>query len=286
MDGRGRDRLDKREGARQCKVNKMAGLIAFRDVDHDARPQEFKQYLDRIARVESVRFYKSRVLDLLDLQPGQRVIEVGSGTGADSLAIATRLLPTGVVFECDRSGVLLQSRSAETLKVHRTQADVLQLPFKDGSADRCLADRVLQHVESPDHAVAEMARVTCSGGIVLICDTDWDTLVIDHPARDVTRAIVRHFSDSVTSGTVGRHLGGLLSSAGLNGVRVEGLTLTFQDAGAADQVLGFSQAALRAAEDGAIELEAAADWLQELEEVKQCGRFFAAVTGFAAYARK
>jgi hypothetical protein len=61
-----------------------------------------------------------------------------------------------------------------------------------------------------------MARVTRPGGRVVVFDFDWDTLIIDHPAKATTRTIVLSYSDAITNGWIGRQLPRLLKEQRLN----------------------------------------------------------------------
>lgn len=48
------------------------------------------------------------------------------------------------------------------------EADALALPFEDGAFDRVLASEILEHIRDDEAAIAEIARVTRSGGLVAI----------------------------------------------------------------------------------------------------------------------
>ena len=61
-------------------------------------------------------------------------------------------------------------------------------------------------VPHPDAVVRELVRVTRPGGALVVLDFDWDTLVIDHPDRELTRQIGRSTSDGIQHGQIGRQL--------------------------------------------------------------------------------
>lgn len=52
--------------------------------------------------------------------------------------------------------------------IERVQGDVTALPYRAGSFDAAVCSYVLQHLERPERAVAELARVVAPGGLVLI----------------------------------------------------------------------------------------------------------------------
>ena len=108
--------------------------------------------------------------------------------------------------------------------------DAHRLNFPDGTFDGCRAARVLQHLADPARAVTEMARVTRSGGRIVVGEPDWETLVLDAPDRALTRKILHFFCDSVIQqGWIGRQLPGLFKRVGLVEVAVEPQTLVLTD---------------------------------------------------------
>jgi ubiquinone/menaquinone biosynthesis C-methylase UbiE len=268
--------------------------LRYDDVDRQDDRASLVRYLAALHALPDVRAYKARTLERLQLGSGLTVLDVGCGTGEDALSLARAVGSEGRVLAVDLSRTMLQAvrrrhRAAapdgesgqEAIRL--ACAGVLALPFADSSCDRCRADRVLQHVADGAQAVAEMTRVLRPGGLLLVCDTDWDTLIVDHPAQEMTRAVLRRCARSMTNGTIGRQLPRHCADAGLRDVGVEALTLIFRDLELADTVVGLRQATLGLAESGDVDLDDLAGWLTQLEELQQRRRFFCAVTGFAAW---
>ena len=272
--------------------------LRFDAVDRQDDRASLVRYLKGLHTLTDVRAYKARTLDRLRLTAGATVLEVGCGTGEDALIVAQAVGSTGRVLAIDLSRTMLQEvgdkgttvaagrgnlREAARATIDVACASVLALPFADASCDRCRADRVLQHVADPAQAVAEMTRVLRPGGVLLVCDTDWDTLVVDHPVREMTRIVLRQCAQSMTNGAIGRELARHCLDAGLRDVGVEAMTLIFRDLELADPVVGLRRAALALAESGEVDLDDLADWLSQLEDLQRRGRCFCAVTGFAAW---
>jgi ubiquinone/menaquinone biosynthesis C-methylase UbiE len=272
--------------------------LRFDAVDRQDDRASLVRYLEGLHALPDVRAYKTRTCDRLRLAAGATVLEIGCGTGEDALTLARAVGSTGRVFAVDPSRTMLREareKGAAAAATHRhlgagapgivdvVCASVLALPFGDASCDGCRADRVLQHVTNPAQAVAEMARVLRPDGVLLVCDTDWDTLAVDHPARDMTRTVLRRCAQSMTNGTIGRELARHCANAGLRDIGVEGMTLIFRDLELADAVVGLRRAALALAESGEVDLDDLADWLSQLEDLQSRGRYFCAVTGFAAW---
>src|SRR5262249_61526107 len=76
---------------------------------------------------------------------------------------------------------ITSARPARHREFFVCQAAAESLPFLSGAVDGCRADRVLQHAANPAAAVAEMIRVTRTGGVVVAAEPDQESLVIAVP---------------------------------------------------------------------------------------------------------
>jgi SAM-dependent methyltransferase len=121
------------------------------------------------------------VFACLRLAPGERLLEVGCGTGTLWKANADRL-PAGVSLTLtDLSpGMLGESRRrlaalepAPQLRV----ADVQSLPFAEASFDVATANHMLYHVPNRARALAELARVLRPGGRLVASTYPWTHLL-------------------------------------------------------------------------------------------------------------
>lgn len=112
-----------------------------------------------------------------DLHPGQRVLEVGAGTGAFTLALAERVAPAGRIasIELQRAMLWRQARrlggmASGVIALH--QADAQALPFADSSFDRALMVAVLPMLRDKQGALRELRRVLRPGGLLLVSE-EW-----------------------------------------------------------------------------------------------------------------
>jgi ubiquinone/menaquinone biosynthesis C-methylase UbiE len=125
---------------------------------------------------------KARGFVLLDLAPGQRLLNVGVGTGKDQTQIQNALMPGGLAAGVDLSPVMVKLARAnvpppgnEALCV----ADGGGLPFPDASFDRVISSYVLDLIPARRIPlfVREMQRVLRPGGrLVLVGLTEGTTL--------------------------------------------------------------------------------------------------------------
>ena len=245
----------------------------FRNVDAQARREDFGEYLERFALAMAAE--KSASHALLEPERGQRLLDVGCGRGDDVRALAPRVGPNGCVVGIDVSETLIgEARQRGTdpcVRFH--QADAHAMPFADASFDAARVERVLQHVQDPARVLTEMARVVRPGGIIVASEPDWGTLAIDAADRDTTRELGRLLCDRhIRNGWIGRQLPGNFARLGLVAIEVLPVTLAIRSYPVAADLLQFR--------DGA-----GAGWLQELQDRDSDGTFFAAMTGFTVKGR-
>ncbi|MCB0166732.1 MAG: methyltransferase domain-containing protein [Anaerolineae bacterium] len=126
---------------------------------------------------------KQQGLAALDLRPGQRVLNVGVGTGKEHRQLQAAVGSAGVAFGLDRSAVMLKlaySRTGAPL----SQADARRLPYASASVDRLFSSYMLDLLAAPDlpGVLAEFRRVLKPGGrMVLVSLTegvDWRSRVL------------------------------------------------------------------------------------------------------------
>jgi SAM-dependent methyltransferase len=100
---------------------------------------------------------------------GARVLEVGAGSGRDTLGLA-RAGALAVVLDYSPASLALVREQARRLglTVHLVQADGLRMPFRDGTFDVVFHQGLLEHFRDPQPLLRENARVTRRGGRVVV----------------------------------------------------------------------------------------------------------------------
>ncbi|MEO3972941.1 methyltransferase domain-containing protein [Streptomyces sp. CAU 1734] len=203
-----------------------------------------------------------------------------SGTEAG----ARETIAPGTVLGIDADEEMVtraRERTAGLGTVEVLHGDAGMLPLGDATADRARTDRVLQHVEDPGTVLAEARRVLRPGGRLVMGEPDWDSLAIDHPDLEISRAYTRHITDRIVrNGVVGRQLARLAADAGFLVPDVVPVTSLFRDVRAADEILGLHRGTERAVAAGYLTEGAARSWLDHLEN----GDFLAAVTLYVVVA--
>jgi ubiquinone/menaquinone biosynthesis C-methylase UbiE len=263
-------------------------LYGFTDIDRSNDADYFIRFLDEADADESFQAYKQHSFALLELQAGQRVLDVGCGTGADARAMAQRVAPGGGVVGVDGSQHVIatarQRAEGCALPLEFQVGDIHNLPFADDSFDASRADRVFMHLDSPRRALREMLRVTRPGGRVLVYEVDFETLTLDLPDRERTRKIVNVWCDGFRNGWLGRHVPALFREAGLEDVRITPATLWLRYP-LAMQMVGPDTVG-RASAAGLLTAAEGEDWLRQVQERYEAGLLFCTLTGFLVLGRK
>lgn len=252
-------------------------LHDFDRVDESDETQRLVAFLAWADAKPDVIARRRRSYELLSVRAGVRVADVGCGIGT-VLADLLDLGADAVGVDVSDAMVREAARRASGAEFH--VADAASLPLADGTLDGYRAERVYQHLADPAPALAEAMRVLRPGGRIVLVDQDWDAFVVDGDDRELTRAMLRGFADSIPNGWAGRRNRAALLAAGFADVEVEAETVTGIDYGYAAPVLPALKAA--AVEAGSIAEEAADAWLDEQRRRAEEGRFFAAMTHFLA----
>ena len=173
-------------------------------------------YLDAVAEIDAARDIKQRLLMELGIQPGQVALDVGCGPGTDLGQLAGAVGPSGWVLGIDADAAMVgeaRRRFAQVRQIRVCAGDAYALPLSDASVDRARVDRVLQHLDNPESAVAELHRVLRVGGRLGLAEPDWDTLAIDDVDIQTSRTFTRFVTDKTRHGTIGRQLSRLAATA-------------------------------------------------------------------------
>ena len=116
---------------------------------------------------------RARLREILDPKPGERILEVGPGTGYYTLDVAEWVKPDGRVDILDLQQEMLDHtmrRAAERglTNVTPTQSDATAMPYEDATYDAAYLTTVLGEIPDQDAALRELARVLRPGGRLVV----------------------------------------------------------------------------------------------------------------------
>ena len=254
--------------------------------------QDLVARLELRAKAEDEVAARAEYLTLMELRPGERVLDVGCGSGVVTRDIARRIEPHGQVVGIDPSPALIAAARALVQSsgwaslVELQEGDCRALPFAAESFDAAIAATVLNHVPDGERAVPEMVRVVRRGGRVGVFDFDGDGLLIAHPDREMTRRIVAAASDhGAANSWLVRELPALLAATGLEDIRVRAF-MPLERRGDGFYAGMAERAATVAREKGAITDEQHAEWTEALRRQVDGGRFLCGRLHLFCWGRK
>lgn len=96
------------------------------------------------------RQWTRRAADLARVSPGERALDVATGTGDLAIELATRVSPGGEVVGCDFSAQMLARAHTKAPRIRFELADALALPYADGEFDAATCAYGVRNYDEPE----------------------------------------------------------------------------------------------------------------------------------------
>ena len=177
--------------------------------------------------------WRERAADLARLQPGDRALDVATGTGDLALALKRRVGAAGEVVGVDFSDGMLARARAKGPDISWEHADAMALPYGDGAFDAATVGFGARNFGDLERGLREMARVVRPGGRVVVLEITTPTkpplstffrVWFDRAVPLLGRLAADPDADAYLPSSVRRfpgpeQLGALLAASGLRDVR-------------------------------------------------------------------
>jgi demethylmenaquinone methyltransferase / 2-methoxy-6-polyprenyl-1,4-benzoquinol methylase len=141
---------------------------------------QVRAMFDRIARVYDLmnsvmtvglhHAWRERAADLAHLEPGDRALDVATGTGDLAIALKRRVGPDGEIVGSDFSEPMLELARAKAADVEFEHGNALDLPYDDGSFDAATVGFGARNFADLARGLSEMVRVVRPGGRVVVLE--------------------------------------------------------------------------------------------------------------------
>ena len=132
-------------------------------------PEGYERVMGRFSRKLADSF-----IGFAGLSPGEKILDVGCGTGSMTAALARRGDHAAIVgIDVSEAYVTFARTHNVDPRITFEIADASALPYATGQFDRAVSQLVLQFLPDPYPAVMEMRRVVRPGGVVAACV--WDS---------------------------------------------------------------------------------------------------------------
>jgi SAM-dependent methyltransferase len=124
------------------------------------------------------------------LQPGEDVLDVGSGAGMDTLVAAQMVGPSGSVTGIDMTPEMVAKARGSVAEMGLDNVTIVegsaeQLPFDDASFDVVISNGVIDLIPDKDAVFSEITRVLRPGGHIQLADVTIQNPVSEESKRDI-----------------------------------------------------------------------------------------------------
>jgi ubiquinone/menaquinone biosynthesis C-methylase UbiE len=158
---------------------------------------------------------------LAQLNPGETVLDLGSGGGIDVLLSARRVGPTGKAYGLDMTGEMLalareNQQKAGVTNVEFLEGEIENIPLPDNTVDVIISNCVINLSADKDRVLREAIRVLKPGGRFAVSD-----VVVKGEVPDAVRKNVELWIGCIAGALSDTDYKSKLSAAGFENVNIE-----------------------------------------------------------------
>jgi SAM-dependent methyltransferase len=157
---------------------------------------------------------------LLELKPGETVLDLGSGAGIDAFLAAQEVGPAGTVIGVDMTPQMLERARKNAARAGHGNVDFREgrleaLPVDDGTVDAVTSNCVINLVPDKTAVFKEVARVLKPGGRMVVSD-----IVLERALPDAVRADIAAWVGCISGAMRREEYVALVEEAGFETVEV------------------------------------------------------------------
>jgi len=260
-------------------------------ISSENRSLQVKRFLSR-----EVSQFHEHLVTLMNIQPGDRVLDLGCGRGATLVHLADKISSEGRLVGLDRDKPSLdecRDLFGSTV-IELEQFDLnRQLPFASDEFTKVVCHNVVECLHDKSAFIEECYRVLAPNGVIVLSHSDFDTIVFNSSHKDLTRKLVHTFADATqpwmgtSDAMMGRKLAALVGGSSFKIMKVEGYSVISTELAATTSGGAFMNDILATAKKGnQFSAQELSEWEAEQQALNREGEFFYATTNFIVVAAK
>jgi arsenite methyltransferase len=242
---------------------------------------------EQMAKTKDMVRQRAEIMRLLSPNPGEAILELGSGNGILVRELIEAVGPGGRVVGLDASDAILDMARHICPEGEFLHVDALDLPFENETYDAVVTAQVFCFLDDVDGAIAETYRVLKPGGRLIVLDTDWDTLIWKSDDPELMKRVMEVYQAVYTDAHLPRSLPQRLARAGFSNIDVQSfvvLNTSFGEDTYARQSAQFATSIMGSSADFSSEEQST--WLDGQEELARTGGFFFSLNRYLISAQK
>ncbi len=180
--------------------------------------EELQKALEMAYLTPDIAAARAEVIKILNVQAGESILDIGSGSGFLARDIAERVGPTGSTHGIDLAENMVEAsrKLCDSQPWTNFQSgDAMSLPYPDASFDAVVSTQVYEYVPDLEGALSEFGRVMRPGGRGVIVDTDWSVPYWSATDTAIRDRIIDAFSEHCAQASVPMRLSGAIRSSNL-----------------------------------------------------------------------
>ncbi|WP_338548205.1 methyltransferase domain-containing protein [Roseovarius phycicola] len=251
---------------------------------------ETTRLLDSVYQGADVTRRRQESFNALRPGPGETIVDVGCGNGLLTLELARAVGDSGRIVGVDPSEDMrwsAQERCQGQSCVEFAAGSADSLPISSSTIDKAVSVQVFEYLDDIPSALSEIHRVLKPGGVLVIGDIHFDSLVWHSDAPDRMDRMVKAWDHHFAERRVPALLPPLLRETGFLVESVTPITICdtqLKPDGLANMMIilmgGFAEA------KNLVPAEEVKNWAEEQRLLADSGRFFFSLTHFVVTARK